>query len=110
MLREMRNLIRVGAPDATETISYAIPTFDQWGRHLVHFAGYEHHVGFYPTSSGIERFKAELTRYKSARGSVRFPLNEPLPSELIGRMVRYRVEEETERARPRRPRRGGVSP
>lgn len=97
VLREMRTLIRTSAPGATETISYAIPTFDLGGRHLVHFAGYEHHVGFYPTSSGIERFKAELTRYKSGKGSVRFPLREPLPADLIRRMVEARVEEETER-------------
>jgi len=98
LLNEMRALIRACAPDATETMSYAIPTFDLNGRHLVHFAGYEHHIGLYPTSSGIAAFEAELTPYKSARGSVQFPLDEPLPADLIRRMVVFRLEEETDRA------------
>jgi uncharacterized protein YdhG (YjbR/CyaY superfamily) len=88
VLDEMRALIRAAAPSATETISYAIPTFDLNGRHLVHFAGYANHIGFYPTSSGIEAFREELASYKSARGSVRFPLGQPLPADL---------EEETNR-------------
>lgn len=96
-LSEMRALIRESAPEATETISYAIPTFDLNGHHLVHFAGYAHHIGFYPTSSGIAAFQAELTPYKSAKGSVQFPLDEPLPADLIRRMVRFRVAEETKR-------------
>ena len=91
----MRALIRASAPDATETISYAIPTFDLNGRHLVHFAGYERHIGFYPGARGIEMFKDELTPYKSAKGSVQFPLAGPLPADLIRRMVRSRVEADT---------------
>jgi uncharacterized protein YdhG (YjbR/CyaY superfamily) len=91
VLEQLRALIRASAPDATETISYAIPTFDLNGRHLVHFAGYDRHVGFYPTGSGIEAFKAELTPYKSAKGSVQFPLDQPLPTDLIRRMVESRV-------------------
>ncbi|MDO8963038.1 MAG: DUF1801 domain-containing protein [Coriobacteriia bacterium] len=97
LLEEMRALIRATAPDATETISYAIPTFDLNGTHLVHFAGYEHHVGFYPTGSGIEDFKEELSRYRSGKGSVRFPLDEPLPADLIRRMVESRVTQSAER-------------
>jgi uncharacterized protein YdhG (YjbR/CyaY superfamily) len=93
VLREMRQLIRETAPAATEAISYAIPTFDLGGRHLVHFAGYERHVGFYPTSSGIAAFRTELAEYKHAKGSVRFPLAEPLPRDLIRRMVAFRVAE-----------------
>ena len=93
VLREMRALIKTSAPDATETLSYAIPTFDLDGRHLVHFAGYAHHIGFYPTSSGIHAFEEELTSYKSAKGSVQFPLDQPLPSDLIRRMVEFRVGE-----------------
>ena len=88
----MRALIRASAPDATETISYAIPTFDLDGRHLVHFAGYEKHIGFYPGARGIELFKDELRRYKSAKGSVQFPLGRPLPADLIRRMVSSRVD------------------
>ena len=67
LLKELRALIKETAPDATETISYAIPTFDLDGRHLVHFAGYEKHIGFYPVPSGIEAFKEELKPYKTAR-------------------------------------------
>ena len=91
VLKQLRALITASAPDATETISYAIPTFDLNGRHLVHFAGYERHVGFYPTGSGIEAFKAELTPFKSAKGSVQFPIDQPLPTDLIRRMVEFRV-------------------
>jgi uncharacterized protein YdhG (YjbR/CyaY superfamily) len=74
VLEELRALIRASAPDATETISYAIPTFDLNRRHLVRFAGYEKHVGFYPTGSGVEAFQQELKPYKSGKGSVQFPL------------------------------------
>ena len=92
VLEELRALIAASAPVAIETISYAIPTFDLDGRHLVHFAGYDRHVGFYPTGSGIDAFKAELTPFKSAKGSVQFPLDRPLPADLIRRMVEFRVE------------------
>src|SRR5437870_13888269 len=91
VLEEIRALIKECAPGATETISYAIPTFDLNGKHLVHFAGYEKHIGFYPTSSGIEAFKEEIKSYKSSTGAVQFPLGEPLPKELIRRMVEFRV-------------------
>jgi uncharacterized protein YdhG (YjbR/CyaY superfamily) len=90
-LEEMRALIRRSAPDATETISYAIPTFDLHGEHLVHFAGYEKHVGFYPTGSGVAAFKGELKPYKTGKGSVQFPLGRPLPEDLIRRIVESRV-------------------
>lgn len=95
VLEELRALIKAAAPDATETISYAIPTFDLNG-HLVHFAGYEKHIGFYPTGSGVEAFHEELKPYKSGKGSVQFPLGQPLPTDLIRRMVEFRVEENTE--------------
>lgn len=93
LLRQMRALIRDAAPEATETISYGIPTFDLRGKHLVHFAGYTRHVGLYPGPSGIEAFADELAPYKSAKGSVRFPLAEPLPMDLIRRIVAFRVQE-----------------
>jgi uncharacterized protein YdhG (YjbR/CyaY superfamily) len=93
VLEKMRAIIRAATPDATETISYAIPTFDLRGKHLVHFAGFKSHVGFYPTSSGIAAFKEELKPYKSARGSVQFPLARPLPADLIRRIVEFRVGE-----------------
>jgi uncharacterized protein YdhG (YjbR/CyaY superfamily) len=92
-LAEIRALIKAAAPGATETMSYAIPTFDLNGKHLVHFAGYEKHVGFYPDPSGIAAFREELRPFKSAKGSVQFPLDRPLPSDLIRRMVAYRVNE-----------------
>jgi uncharacterized protein YdhG (YjbR/CyaY superfamily) len=94
VLEEVRALIRASAPGATETISYAIPTFDLNG-HLVHFAGYRNHIGLYPGPSGIEAFREELKPYKSARGSVQFPLGQPLPMDLIRRIVELRVEENT---------------
>jgi uncharacterized protein YdhG (YjbR/CyaY superfamily) len=98
VLEEVRALIKSCAPEATETISYAIPTFDLNGRHLVHFAGYERHVGFYPIPSGMEAFEAELKSFKRGKGSVQFPLDRPLPLDLIRRIVEFRVEENMARA------------
>jgi uncharacterized protein YdhG (YjbR/CyaY superfamily) len=96
-LEEVRDLVRASAPEATETISYGVPTFVLNG-YLVHFGGYRRHIGFYPTSSGIEAFKAELEPYKSSRGAVQFPLDRPMPADLIRRMVEFRVRENAERA------------
>ena len=93
MLEELRALIKAVAPDATERISYGIPTFDLAGKHLVHFAGYAKHVGFYPTGSGIEAFKEELTAYATSKGTVQFPLDRPLPADLVRRIVEFRVRE-----------------
>ena len=98
VLEELRELIKAVAPDATETISYAIPTFDLNGRHLVFFAGYERHVGFYPVPSGLEAFKEELKPYKRGKGSVQFPLGQPLPTDLIRRIVEFRVQENIRQA------------
>ena len=98
VLRELRALIKASAPAATETISYAIPTFDLNGRHLVHFAGFEKHIGFYPVPTGIEAFDAELKAYKSGKGSVQFPLSRPMPMDLIRRIVEFRVAESTGKA------------
>ncbi len=92
-LREIRALVHDIAPDATETISYAIPTFDLNGKHLVHFAGFKKHIGFYPIPSGMEAFKEELAPYKQGKGSVQFPLSQPLPTDLIRRIVEFRVAE-----------------
>src|SRR5512147_1815862 len=78
VLEELRAIIRSAAPAATESISYAIPTFDLNGRHLVHFAGYKNHIGFYPVPSGMEAFEDELAPYKSGKGSAQFPLGQPL--------------------------------
>jgi uncharacterized protein YdhG (YjbR/CyaY superfamily) len=99
VLQEMRKLIRANAPGATETMSYAIPTFDLNGRHLVHFAGYSRHIGFYPIPTGTEAFKEELSRFKTGKGSVQFPLDQPLPRDLIRRIVEFRVKENQGRKR-----------
>jgi uncharacterized protein YdhG (YjbR/CyaY superfamily) len=99
VLEEMRELIRAVAPGATETISYAIPTFDLNGKHLVHFAGYARHVGLYPAPSGLEAFKDDLKPFKPGKGSVQFPLDQPLPVDLIRRIVEFRVEETNRKAR-----------
>ena len=108
VLEELRALIKASAPDTTETISYAIPTFDLNGKHLVHFAGYARHVGLYPAPSGLEAFKEDLRPYKSGKGSVQFPLGQPLPTDLIRRIVEFRVAENTGKA-ANRGRQAGVS-
>ncbi len=92
-LNAVRDLIRAIAPEATETISYAIPTFDLNGKHLVHFAAFEKHIGLYPAPSGLEAFKEDFGPYKTGKGSVQFPLDRPLPLDLIRRIVEFRVEE-----------------
>jgi uncharacterized protein YdhG (YjbR/CyaY superfamily) len=97
-LEQVRALIRGVAPDAVETISYAIPTFDLNGRHLVHFAGFAKHIGFYPIPSGMAAFAEDLAPYKQGKGSVQFPLAEPLPLDLIRRIVEFRVEENRRKA------------
>ena len=102
VLHELRQTIREAAPEAQETINYQIPTFTLNGN-LVHFAGFENHIVFYPTPSGMEAFKEELSGYKSAKGSVQFPIDEPLPLPLIHRIVEYRVKENMERKRKKKP-------
>ncbi len=93
VLRELRALIAASAPGVTEKISYAIPTFTLHGKNLAHFAGYEKHVGFYPTPSGIAAFAEELKTFKGGKGSVQFPLAQPLPTDLIRRIVEFKVRE-----------------
>jgi uncharacterized protein YdhG (YjbR/CyaY superfamily) len=95
LLEELRALIRKAVPEATETISYAIPTFDLNGKHLVHFAGWSEHISFYPVPNGIESLDQELEPYKSGKGTARFPLGKPLPRDLIRRLIDYRVGEIT---------------
>jgi uncharacterized protein YdhG (YjbR/CyaY superfamily) len=93
LLQEIRKTIQAAAPEATEAIRYGIPTFRFRGN-LVHFAAYETHIGFYPTPSGIEAFKEELSRFELGKGTVRFPLNGPIPLELIKKIVEFRVKEQ----------------
>ena len=97
ILNEIRSVIKAAAPGAREKISYQIPTFELKGN-LVHFAAYRHHIGFYPTSSGIEHFKDELAGYELSRGTVRFPLGQPIPFDLIRRITEFRVRENLARA------------
>ena len=96
-LKEMRSLIKACAPDADESISYKMPAYKLNGKPLVYFAGYEKHIGFYATPTGHSTFKSELSLYKQGRGSVQFPLNEPLPVELIEKIVLFRVKENLKR-------------
>ena len=97
ILGELRATIKAAAPEAEEKISYQMPTFALKGN-LVHFAAYKKHIGFYPTPSGIEAFKQELSIYEGAKGSVKFPIDEPLPLELISKIVTFRVAENLEKA------------
>ena len=97
VLEELRRTIRAAAPDAKETINYAIPTFTLNGN-LVHFAAFDKHIGFYPTPSGIAAFKKELAAYEGAKGSVKFALDKPMPLKLVTRIVKYRVAESTKKA------------
>jgi uncharacterized protein YdhG (YjbR/CyaY superfamily) len=92
VLNKVRATIREAAPGAEETINYGIPTFTLHGN-LVHFSGFKDHIGFYPTPSGIEKFKKELSKYEGAKGSVKFPLDQPMPYELIRKIVEFRVKE-----------------
>ena len=92
ILKELRRVIKEEAPDATEKISYQMPTFYLNGN-LVHFAVQKNHIGFYPAPSGVAAFKEELTEYKTSKGAIQFPLTKPIPYELVRRIVRFRVEE-----------------
>lgn len=92
LMEELRGLIREAAPEAEETISYQMPAFKLNGN-LVYFAGYKNHIGFYPTGSGISAFIDQLSAYKTSKGTVQFPLDKPLPADLITKMVKFRVEE-----------------
>lgn len=98
ILQAIRHTIREAAPDAQETISYQMPTFTLHGN-LVHFAAFSKHIGLYPAPTGIEVFKDELAGYKQGKGSVQFPLDQPIPYALISRIVQYRVKENQEKAR-----------
>ena len=89
-------MIKEAAPEATEKISYQMPTFYLHGN-LVHFAAYKKHIGFYLSPSGIEAFKEEISSYKWAKGSVQFPLDKPIPYELIRKITIYRVKENVEK-------------
>ena len=98
ILKKIRETIRKAAPDAEETIKYQMPTFTLDGN-LVHFAAFKNHIGFYPIPTGIEKFKKELSIYEGGKGSVKFPLDKPIPYQLISDIVKYRVSENIEKAK-----------
>ena len=97
ILQKIRATIKAAAPDAQEAISYQMPTFTLHGN-LVHFAAFKKHIGFYPVPTGIEAFKQELSVYEGGKGSVRFPLDAPMPYDLISRIVQFRVQENIKKA------------
>jgi uncharacterized protein YdhG (YjbR/CyaY superfamily) len=97
LLQAVRAAIREAAPEAVEVISYQMPAFAQDGN-LVYFAGLKDHIGFYPTPGGIEAFQDELSRYRTTKGAVNFPVDQPLPLELISKVVRFRVTENSNKA------------
>lgn len=96
LLTQMRTTIGKAAPGAEEAISYQLPTFKLNGN-LVHFAAFKNHIGFYPTPAGVKEFEKELSVYKQGKGSVQFPLDKPMPLQLIGRIVKYRVNKNLEK-------------
>jgi uncharacterized protein YdhG (YjbR/CyaY superfamily) len=96
ILEKIRVVIKETAPGATEKISYGMPGFSQDGM-LVWFAGHTNHIGFYPTGEGVAAFKNELSAYKTSKGAVQFPLDQPIPYELIRKIVKHRVEENSKK-------------
>jgi uncharacterized protein YdhG (YjbR/CyaY superfamily) len=96
LLSDVRIAIRKAAPKAEEMISYQMPAYKYHGV-LVYFAGYKKHIGFYPTASGVSSFKKELSIYKGAKGSVQFPIDKPMPVQLIKKIVAFRVKDNLER-------------
>ncbi|MFM9945319.1 MAG: iron chaperone [Bacteroidia bacterium] len=97
LLQQVRETIQKAAPDAIEKINYGIPTFDLKGN-LVHFSGYKNHIGFYPGGGGIKAFEKEISNYKNAKGSVQFPIDQPMPLELISKITKFRVVQNLEKA------------
>ncbi len=97
ILQEIRATIKTAAPEAEEKISYQMPTFYLNGN-LIHFAAFKNHIGLYPTPSGTEEFKAQLSIYESGKGSIRLPIDQPMPLKLIGEIVRFRVSENKKKA------------
>lgn len=100
ILEKIRATIRKAAPNAEEAIKYQIPTFTLNGN-LVHFAAFKKHIGLYPAPRALEEFRDELSGYKGAKGSVQFPLDQPIPFDLISRIVEYRVKESLEEQKPK---------
>ncbi|MBK9780538.1 MAG: DUF1801 domain-containing protein [Anaerolineales bacterium] len=102
ILQKIRAVIHKSAPKAEEAMSYGIPTFKLNGKNLMHFSAFKEHIGFYPTPSGIEKFKKELAVYEGAKGSVKFPLDKPIPYALITKIVQFRVKEVSAQTTPKK--------
>ncbi len=94
-LQAIREVIRSVIPGGVERISYGIPTVDLFGKHVVHFAGFKNHISFFPTPSPIPVFQKALARYKTSKGAIQFPLDKPIPYDLIRRITEFRVREIT---------------
>ncbi|MDZ7607758.1 MAG: DUF1801 domain-containing protein [Cyclobacteriaceae bacterium] len=99
ILEKVRTTIITHAPEAVESISYGMPAYKTLGKPLVYFAAFKNHIGFYATPSGHSEFSAELSKYKQGKGSVQFPLDKPIPFDLIGRIVAFRLKENREKSR-----------
>jgi len=102
ILNKVRATIRQAAPDAEESIGYGMPAYKLKGRPLVYFAGYKGHIGFYATPSGHTEFAKELSKYKQGKGSVQFPLDQPMPYDLIAQIVEFRVVENLEKGKKKK--------
>jgi uncharacterized protein YdhG (YjbR/CyaY superfamily) len=107
LLSQLRETIKKAAPEAEEMISYQMPAYKFHGI-LAYFAGYKNHIGFYPTGSGIESFKHKLSAFKTSKGTVQFPIEQPLPLELIAEMVKFRVAENMEKAKEKKKKKPGI--
>ena len=102
ILSRIRSTIKKAAPKAEEAISYQIPTFRLNGN-LIHFAAYKNHIGLYPAPRAVEKFKKELERYGSSKATIKFPLDEPVPYDLITKIVEFRVKQNSEKPKTRSP-------
>jgi len=105
-LQAVRSVIHETAPEAQEAMAYGIPTFKLNGN-LVHFGGFKKHIGFYPAPSGIEKFKEELAAYPGSKGAIQFPLDRPIPFDLIRRVVRFRMQENLSKAQAGKSKKSG---
>jgi uncharacterized protein YdhG (YjbR/CyaY superfamily) len=99
VLEKVRTTIRKAAPDAEETISYKMPSFTLKGKYLIYFAAYKKHIGLYPAPRGDAEFNKEVSVYKAGKGTVRFPLDKPIPFSLISKIVKFRAKENLERTK-----------
>ncbi|MFC5406055.1 iron chaperone [Cohnella soli] len=100
-LQAIRETIKEAAPEAKEKISYQMPAFEYYGS-LVYFAAFKKHIGFYPVTSGINAFKEEVERYQTGKGTLQFPLDQPIPLELISKITKFRAAENAEKAASRK--------